>query len=131
IEPVLHGVFDEFAAFGRESPRKVTPFPFPRIPYAEALLTYGTDKPDLRNPLRIFDVGEVFAGSDFKVFAGIVAKGGVVRAIRAPKAGGQPRSFFDKLNSWAQGEGKPPALGARMARTTPPFATMPANTLKS
>jgi aspartyl-tRNA synthetase len=107
IEPVLGGVFEEFAAFGREKPRKVTPFPFPRIPYAEALLTYGTDKPDLRNPLKIFDVGEAFAGSDFKVFAGIVAKGGVVRAIRAPKAAAQPRSFFDKLNSWAQGEGKP------------------------
>jgi len=107
IEPVLGGVFQEFASFGRDMPRKVTPFPFPRIPYAEALLTYGTDKPDLRNPLRIFDVGEVFAGSDFKVFAGIVAKGGVVRAIRAPNAAAQPRSFFDKLNSWAQGEGKP------------------------
>ena len=107
IEPVLHGVFEEFAGFGRETPRKVTPFPFPRIPYAEALLTYGTDKPDLRNPLRIVDVGEVFAGSDFKVFAGIVAAGGVVRALRAPGAAGQPRSFFDKLNDWAQGEGKP------------------------
>ena len=107
IEPVLGGVFQEFAGFNRETPRKVTDFPFPRIPYAEALLTYGTDKPDLRNPLRIYDVGEVFAGSDFKAFAGIVAKGGVVRAIRAPKATGQPRSFFDKLNSWAQGEGKP------------------------
>jgi aspartyl-tRNA synthetase len=107
IEPVLHGVFDEFKSFNRESPRKVTPFPFPRIPYAEAILTYGTDKPDLRNPLRIYDVGDVFAGSEFKVFAGIVAKGGVVRAIRAPKAASQPRSFFDKLNSWAQGEGKP------------------------
>jgi aspartyl-tRNA synthetase len=107
IEPVLGGVFQEFAGFGRETPRRVTGFPFPRIPYAEALLTYGTDKPDLRNPLRIYDVGEVFAGSDFKVFAGIVAKGGVVRAIRAPKAASQPRSFFDKLNSWAQGEGKP------------------------
>jgi aspartyl-tRNA synthetase len=107
IEPVLHGVFDEFSGFNSVSKRKVTPFPFPRIPYAEALLTYGTDKPDLRNPLRIYDVGEVFAGSDFKVFAGIVAKGGVVRAIRAPNAGAQPRSFFDKLNSWAQGEGKP------------------------
>jgi aspartyl-tRNA synthetase len=107
IEPVLHGVFDEFSAFGRQSPRRVTPFPFPRIPYAEALLTYGTDKPDLRNPLRIHDVGDVFAGSDFKVFAGIVAAGGVVRAIAAPKAAAQPRSFFDKLNGWAQGEGKP------------------------
>ena len=107
IEPVLHGVFDEFKSFNRETPRQVTPFPFPRIPYAEAILTYGTDKPDLRNPLKIYDVGEVFAGSDFKVFAGIVAKGGVVRAIRAPKAASQPRSFFDKLNSWAQGEGKP------------------------
>jgi aspartyl-tRNA synthetase len=107
IEPVLGGVFKEFAGFNRETPRAVTNFPFPRIPFAEALLSFGTDKPDLRNPLRIFDVGDVFAGSEFKVFAGIVAKGGVVRAIRAPKAGGQPRSFFDKLNSWAQGEGKP------------------------
>ncbi|MEP6993892.1 MAG: aromatic amino acid lyase, partial [Acidobacteriota bacterium] len=107
IEPVLGGVFQEFAGFNRETPRKVTGFPFPRIPYAEALLIYGTDKPDLRNPLRIYDVSEVFAGSDFKVFAGIVAKGGVVRAIRAPNASTQPRSFFDKLNSWAQGEGKP------------------------
>ena len=107
IEPVLGGVFQEFASFNRETPRKVSGFPFPRIPFAEALLSFGTDKPDLRNPLRIFEVGEVFAGSDFKVFAGIVAKGGVVRAIRAPKAASQPRSFFDKLNSWAQGEGKP------------------------
>ena len=107
IEPVLGGVFQEFASFNRETPRKVSPFPFPRIPFAEALLSFGTDKPDLRNPLRIFEVGEVFAGSEFKVFAGIVAKGGVVRAIRAPKAASQPRSFFDKLNSWAQGEGKP------------------------
>ncbi|MBU8875595.1 aspartate--tRNA ligase [Reyranella sp. MMS21-HV4-11] len=107
IEPVLGGVFQEFASFNRETPRKVSAFPFPRIPFAEALLSFGTDKPDLRNPLRIFEVGEVFAGSDFKVFAGIVAKGGVVRAIRAPKGASQPRSFFDKLNSWAQGEGKP------------------------
>ena len=107
IEPVLGGVFEEFAGFGREAPRKVTPFPFPRIPYAEALVTYGTDKPDLRNPLRIVDAGEVFAGSDFKVFAGIVASGGVVRALKAPNAASQPRSFFDKLNSWAQAEGKP------------------------
>ena len=92
IEPVLHGVFEEFAAFGRETARKVTPFPFPRIPYAEALLTYGTDKPDLRNPLRIFDVGEVFAGSDFKVFAGIVAKGGVVRGNPRAQGGRASRA---------------------------------------
>jgi aspartyl-tRNA synthetase len=107
LEPVLAGVFEEFSVFGREQPRKVTATPFPRIAYAEALLTYGTDKPDLRNPLRIVDVGEVFAGSDFKVFASIVASGGVVRAIGVAKAAGQPRSFFDKLNAWAQSEGKP------------------------
>ena len=92
IEPVLGGVFQEFASFNRETPRKVSAFPFPRIPFAEALLSFGTDKPDLRNPLRIFEVGEVFAGSDFKVFAGIVAKGGVVRAIRAPKAASRAAS---------------------------------------
>src|SRR5262249_45028884 len=107
IEPVLGGVFEEFSSFGRDKTRRVTPLPFPRIPYAEALLTYGTDKPDLRNSLKIVDAGEVFAGSDFKVFAGIVASGGVVRALRAPGAASQPRGFFDKLNSWAQGEGKP------------------------
>jgi len=107
IEPVLHGVFEEFASFGRDKARTVSSLPFLRIPYAEALLSYGTDKPDLRNPLRIVDAGEVFAGSDFKVFAGIVASGGVVRAIRAPGAGRQPRSFFDKLNDWARSEGKP------------------------
>ncbi len=107
IEPVLHGVFEEFAGFGRDRPWAVTTLPFPRIPYEEALLKYGTDKPDLRNPLLVSDVSEVFAGSGFKVFASIVAAGGVVRAIRAPNAATQPRSFFDKLNAWAQGEGKP------------------------
>jgi len=107
IEPVLHGVFEEFAGFGKEAPWAVSPLPFPRIPYEEALLKYGTDKPDLRNPLLVSDVSEVFAGSTFKVFASIVAAGGVVRAVRAPNASTQPRSFFDKLNSWAQGEGKP------------------------
>jgi aspartyl-tRNA synthetase len=107
IEPVLHGVFEEFAGFGRDQPWAVTTLPFPRIPYEEALLKYGTDKPDLRNPLLVSDVSEVFAGSGFKVFASIVATGGVVRAIRAPNAAAQPRSFFDKLNAWAQGEGKP------------------------
>ncbi len=106
IEPVLGGVFQEFASFNRDTPRKVTSFPFPRIPYAEALLTYGTDKPDLRNPLRIYDVGEVFAGSDFKVFAGIVAKGGVVRAIRAPKAGSSAAQLLRQAQQLGAGRGQ-------------------------
>jgi aspartyl-tRNA synthetase len=104
IEPVLAGVFTEFARG-----RAVTAPPFPRIAYADSLLRYGTDKPDLRNPLIIADVGEVFATPEveFRAFKGIVEKGGVVRAIRAPAVGGQPRSFFDKLNAWAQGTGAP------------------------
>ena len=100
IEPVLAGVFERFS-----SDRKVDKAPFVRIPFEEAMLTYGSDKPDLRNPLEIREISEVFAGSDFRVFAGIVAKGGVVRAIRAPGAASRPRSFFDKLNDWARGEG--------------------------
>src|SRR6185437_10054102 len=102
IEPVLHGVFVEF---GRD--RAVTPPPFPRIAYDEALLKYGTDKPDLRNPLVITDVGDVFRGSGFSVFAKAIEAGGVVRAIAAPVTAGRPRSFFDKLNDWARGEGAP------------------------
>jgi aspartyl-tRNA synthetase len=102
IEPVLGGVFEEFS-----KGRAVTEPPFPRIAFDTAMLKYGSDKPDLRNPLVIAEVGDVFAGSDFKVFAGIVAGGGVVRAIPAPKTAGLPRSFFDKLNAWAQGEGAP------------------------
>ncbi len=100
IEPVIAGVFEEFGAG-----RAVTPPPFPRIPYETALLEYGSDKPDLRNPLRISDVTEAFAGSNFGLFARIVAGGGVVRAIPAPGAASQPRSFFDKLNDWAKEEG--------------------------
>jgi aspartyl-tRNA synthetase len=107
IEPVIAGVFEEFAGFGRDAAWSVTPTPFPRIPYAEALLKYGSDKPDLRNPIEIADVAEVFAGSDFKIFAGLVAKGGTVRAIPAPGGGAQPRSWFDGLNDWARGEGAP------------------------
>jgi aspartyl-tRNA synthetase len=102
VEPVLHGVFEEF---GRG--RKVTPPPFPRIPYEEALLKYGSDKPDLRNPLVIADVGEIFAGSGFAIFSALVEKGGVVRAIPFPGGAAKPRSFFDKLNDWARGEGTP------------------------
>ena len=102
IEPVLHGVFVEFAG-----DRKVTPPPFQRITYDDALLKYGTDKPDLRNPLLIHEVGEVFRGSGFKVFASAVESGAVVRAIAVPGVAAQPRSFFDKLNDWARGEGAP------------------------
>jgi aspartyl-tRNA synthetase len=100
IEPVLHGVFEEFARG-----RAVTPSPFPRIPYAESMLKYGNDKPDLRNPLVIADVTDVFRGSSFSLFANGIEKGGVVRAIPAPGAAGRPRSFFDKLNDWARVEG--------------------------
>ncbi|MCC7016240.1 MAG: aspartate--tRNA ligase [Rhodospirillales bacterium] len=100
LEPVLAGVFEEFA-----HGRAVSKPPFPRIPYAESLLKYGTDKPDLRNPIAMSDATEVFRGSGFGLFANLVAKGAVVRAIPAPGAGKQPRSFFDKLNDWAKAEG--------------------------
>ncbi|HXT80298.1 MAG TPA: aspartate--tRNA ligase [Acetobacteraceae bacterium] len=100
IEPVIAGVFEEFA-----EGRAVTPLPFPRIPYDTALLEFGSDKPDLRNPLRIADVTQHYAGSGFGLFARIAASGGIVRAIPAPGAAAQPRSFFDKLNEWARAEG--------------------------
>jgi len=101
IEPVLQGVFEEFAAG-----RSVTQAPFPRIAYDEALLKYGSDKPDLRNPLVITDVTEAFQGGGFGLFARLIDKGAVVRAIPAPGAAGNPRSFFDKLNDWAREQGK-------------------------
>ncbi|MGP1394328.1 MAG: aspartate--tRNA ligase [Inquilinaceae bacterium] len=108
VEPVLSGVFQEFADF-TGSRRAVDTAPFARIPYVEAMLTYGTDKPDLRNPLVIVDVSAVFGRDDveFKAFKGVIARGGVVRAIRAPKVADRPRSFFDKLNGWAQEQGAP------------------------
>lgn len=108
IEPVLRGVFEEFSGF-TGTKRAVTVGPFPRIPYAESMLKYGNDKPDLRNPLVITDVTAVFAREDvtFRAFKGVIEKGGVVRAIRAPKVADRPRSFFDKLNGWAQEQGAP------------------------
>ena len=102
IGPVLHGVFEEFGGG-----RPVAAPPFPRITYKDALLKYGTDKPDLRNPLVIIDVSDVFRGSEFAVFAGAVASGAVVRAIPASSAGSRPRSFFDKLDEWAREQGAP------------------------
>ena len=100
IEPVLKGVFQEFSGEGKT----VSDDAFPRIPFAEAMLKYGSDKPDLRNPIEICDVTEFFELDEvtFKAFKGIIAEGGVVRGIPAPGSGDQPRSFFDKMNSWAQ-----------------------------
>jgi aspartyl-tRNA synthetase len=100
IEPVIAGVFEEFA-----NGRVVDAPPFVRIPYDTAMLEYGSDKPDLRNPLRVRDVTDHFAASGFGLFAKIAAAGGIVRAIRAPGAGPRPRGFFDKLNDWARAEG--------------------------
>jgi aspartyl-tRNA synthetase len=100
IEPIIAGVFEEFA-----NGRGVTKPPFVRIPYEESLLKYGSDKPDLRNPIVISDVTEAFRGSGFSLFARIIEGGGIVRAIPAPGAGANPRSFFDKLNEWARAEG--------------------------
>jgi aspartyl-tRNA synthetase len=100
VEPVLRGVFEEFA-----DGKPVTPV-FPRIPYAEAIAKYGTDKPDLRNPIEMQDVSEVFRGSGFKIFAKILENAdSAVWAIPAP--GGGNRAFCDRMNSWAQGEGQP------------------------
>ncbi len=101
IEPVLAGVFEEFA-----NGKSVTPAgTFPRIPYRESMLKYGNDKPDLRNPIEIVDVTEHFRGSGFGIFAKMVEGGNVVRAIPAPKAGERSRKFFDDMNDWARSEG--------------------------
>ena len=98
IEPVLTGVFEEFTDWN-------VPQPFPRIPFADAMLKYGSDKPDLRNPLEICDVSDIFKGSDFAIFAKTVENGGTVRAIPGPKCGS--RAICDRMNSWAQKEGAP------------------------
>ncbi|MEP7129804.1 MAG: aspartate--tRNA ligase [Sphingomicrobium sp.] len=101
IEPVLAGVFEEFA-----KGRTVTAAgEFPHIPYKDALLKYGSDKPDLRNPILIHDLGEQFRGSGFGLFAKIVEGGGVVRAVPAPNTAGLSRKFFDDMNEWARSEG--------------------------
>ncbi len=100
IEPVLHGVFEEFGT-GRAS----TPPPFPHITYDDAMLTYGSDKPDLRNPLKIQDVTAHFADGGFGLFAKVIAAGGVIRAIPAPAAASRPRGWYDKLNDWAREQG--------------------------
>src|SRR5262252_6262806 len=107
VEPVMRGVFEEFAD-GKPVTQK-----FPLIPYKTALLKYGSDKPDLRNPLVIADVTEEFneASVTFNAFKNVIKAGGVVRAIPAPGAAVQPRSWFDKLNDWARQDMGAPGLG--------------------
>ena len=101
IEPVMRGTFEEFAD-GKPVTQK-----FPLIPFAEALRKYGTDKPDLRNPIEMQDVSEIFRASGFKVFARIL-EGNAKSAVWAiPAPGGGSRAFCDRMNSWAQGEGQP------------------------
>ena len=102
IEPVLYEVFDENK---KNHEIKVSPYPFKRIPYYEALDRYGTDKPDLRNPLIISDFTSVFKGSNFKIFSNQIEKGSIVKGIIVNNTANQPRSFFDKLNNWARDEG--------------------------
>jgi aspartyl-tRNA synthetase len=102
IEPVLHGVFDQF-----KGDKTVSAYPFVRIPYRESIAKYGTDKPDLRNPIEMQDVSEHFRGGGFGLFARIL-DGDAKNAIWAiPAPGGGNRAFCDRMNSWAQGEGQP------------------------
>jgi aspartyl-tRNA synthetase len=101
MEPVLRGIFEEFA-----EGKPVTPS-FRRIPYDESIRTYGSDKPDLRNPIEMQDVSEHFRGSGFKVFANILAGSDKAEVWAIPAKTGGSRAFCDRMNSWAQGEGQP------------------------
>ncbi|MBP02315.1 MAG: aspartate--tRNA ligase [Rhodospirillaceae bacterium] len=100
LEPIITGLFEEF-----RGTRTVSSAKWERIPYKKAMRLYGTDKPDLRNPLVISDVTEYFEGSSFGLFAKNIEKGFVVKAVPGPRASDKPRSFFDKLNEWARSEG--------------------------
>ncbi len=101
VEPVMHGLFEEFSDWA------VTPRPFPHIAYKDALRLYGTDKPDLRNPIQMRDVSEQFRDSGFKIFASILAKDPKHAVWAIPAPGGGSRAFCDRMNAWAQGEGQP------------------------
>jgi aspartyl-tRNA synthetase len=101
VEPVIRGVFQEFG-----NGKSVTP-KFPLIPFAEAMAKYGTDKPDLRNPIVMADVSDAFSGSGFKIFANILAADAKNAVWAIPAEGGGNRAFCDRMNSWAQGEGQP------------------------
>ncbi|WP_138510250.1 aspartate--tRNA ligase [Maricaulis alexandrii] len=102
IEPVMKGLFEEFAD-GRTVPDE----PFVQIPYFDAIRWYGSDKPDLRNPIKMSDVSETFRGSGFKVFAGMLEKNPKVQVWAIPAKTGGSRAFCDRMNSWAQKEGQP------------------------
>jgi aspartyl-tRNA synthetase len=99
VEDVLHGVFAEFSRARLDAP------PFPRLTYAEALVKYGTDKPDLRNPIVMRDVTAVFRESKFRAFQSVAAEGGVVRAVPVRSLAGKPRSYFDGLVEYAVSAG--------------------------
>ena len=99
VEGLLQDILKKF------SKKKYSTEAFPRIPYREAISRFGSDKPDLRNPLEMIDVSEFFRDSEFKAFASTVANGGVVRAIKAPKVAGKPRKFFDDMIAFAQENG--------------------------
>jgi aspartyl-tRNA synthetase len=101
VEPVIRGVFEEFA-----NGKPVTP-KFPLIPFAEAMRKYGSDKPDLRNPIEMQNVSDAFRGSGFKIFANILANDPKAEVWAIPAKGGGNRAFCDRMNSWAQGEGQP------------------------
>ncbi|HUS97032.1 MAG TPA: aspartate--tRNA ligase [Hyphomicrobiaceae bacterium] len=101
MEPIIRSVFSDFAD------GKAVTDEFPQIPYDTAIAKYGSDKPDLRNPIEMEDVTEHFRGSGFKVFAGMIGKDPKVRVWGIPAPGGGSRAFCDRMNSWAQGEGQP------------------------
>jgi aspartyl-tRNA synthetase len=101
VEPILRGLFEEFGG-GKPVTQK-----FPRIPYAESMRKYGTDKPDLRNPIEMEDATEHFRGGGFKLFAGMIEMDANTRVWAIPAKGGGNRAFCDRMNTWAQGEGQP------------------------
>ena len=105
IEPVLYEIFEENKNYHTDEEVSVSNYPFKRIPYEESLEIYGTDKPDLRNPLLIKDCTDIFKGSDFKIFSSLIEKNYRVKGIIVNDTADKPRSFFDKLNNWAREEG--------------------------
>ena len=105
IEPVLYEIFEENKNYHSNENVTVSNYPFKRIPYEDSLEIYGTDKPDLRNPLLIQDCTDIFKDSDFKIFSNLIEKKYRVKGIIANNTADKPRSFFDKLNNWAREEG--------------------------